>query len=80
MALSKRARTKNRSDNLFKNIMMLFPIFTVLFNATTILSARLVMVLHMCSSEAPFAPPGRIKFLNSSNLLSYLSISSSIYA
>ncbi len=59
---SKRERTKNRSDNLFKKITILFPISSVFFNATISLSALLAIVLHMCKRDAPLDPPGKMKF------------------
>ena len=64
---SKRERTKNRSDNLFKNITMFSPIYSVFFNATTSLSARREIVRQICNNAEPLLPPGRIKFLSSSN-------------
>jgi len=48
---SKRERTKKRSDNLLRKIIILSPIVTELFNATTSLSARLQTVLQTCSKE-----------------------------
>src|SRR5690606_42071437 len=62
--------TKNKSDNLLRNIIISEFIFTSLFNLIAFLSALLQIVLHTCRSTALLHPPGDRKStrLNSSHV------------
>ena len=75
LLINTRAKTKSRSDSLFRYTIAILLISSFCDNAVTCVSALRAMVRDKCKIDDINVPPGNMKLVNSDNSDSKVSIS-----